>query len=155
MKVLFLDVDGVLNSAEWFQEDRRRDGDYLGLRSVNPAAVKMINYVLRTTGAMLVLSSTWRLVDDYVQTLKDFGLPIVAKTPVLHSSNRGEEIRAWLDTHPGVTHFAIIDDDADAGDCGLRDHFVRTTFQRGLEMAHVDRLLQLLGATASATSPKA
>lgn len=155
MKVLFLDVDGVLNSAEWFARDCSTKSDDLGLRSVNPAAVKLIQHVLEVTGAKLVLSSTWRLIPDYVQTLVQAGLPIVAKTPVLKSSNRGDEIVAWLETHPGVECYAIVDDDADAGDCGLRPRLVQTSWDVGIQPADVAKLIDLLGATASDTSTKA
>jgi hypothetical protein len=155
MKVLFLDVDGVLNSAQWFEADRRRDGDYLGLVSVDPVAVAMILGVVHATGAKIVLSSTWRLVDHYVQALKDAGLSFYSMTPVLRTSNRGEEIKAWLKEHPEVDCFAIVDDDADAGDCGLRSRFVKTNFATGLQDEHVGQLIRLLGLAERATLAEA
>lgn len=154
MKVLFLDVDGVLNSEEWFRADpHKTDSDWLGLRSVDPTKVEIIKVVLAETGATLVLSSTWRLVADYVQTLRDFGLPIDDTTPVLETSNRGEEITAWLRLHPEADVIAIVDDDDDAGDCELYPRLVQTTWQRGLQPEHATKLIRLLGRSAGATLP--
>jgi hypothetical protein len=146
MKVLFLDVDGVLNSAAWFAQSVSTNEDYLGLRQVDPACVKRLLGVIEKTGAMIVLSSTWRLVPEYVDTLRSHGLDIPAMTPRIDSNNRGEEIKAWLEKTGGihVEKFAIVDDDADAGDHGLRSHFVQTSFACGLTDADAAALVALL-----------
>lgn len=143
MKVLFLDVDGVLNSEAWFS--RHKDPAW---NEVDPAAVALVNDVLENTGAKLVLSSTWRLVAVARDELRAAGLPIAGATPRIDTNNRGEEIRAWLDNHPGVTHFAIFDDDSDAGDCGLREHFIQTSWKTGLQIEHAVEAIRLLGVKA-------
>ena len=142
-KVLFLDVDGVLNSEEWFS---RRDQP--AWNEIDPAAVALVIDVLENAGAMLVLSSTWRLVAMCVEELCKAGLPIADKTPVLDTNNRGEEIRAWLEAHPNVTDFVIFDDDEDAGDCGLRERLVRTDWKTGLQVEHAVQAIRLLGIRA-------
>jgi len=85
-----------------------------------------------------------------VECLKGVGLPIADMTPRIDTNNRGREIRAWLDAHPDIDTFAILDDDEDAGDCGLRKHFVRTSWQKGLQPEHAARAIRLLGAAQQA-----
>jgi hypothetical protein len=69
VKILFLDVDGVLNSAEWMQtlkegEEANRiygSGDQWWIDMINPAGVELLNEIVERTGAKVVISSTWRL----------------------------------------------------------------------------------------------
>lgn len=152
-KALFLDVDGVLNSAAWFAEPRSTEGDYLGLRSLDPTAVALLKRVLDETGAEVVLSSTWRLEESFVHELVNAGIPIADRTPYVSTNHRGEEIAAWL-TAPERSGpvdapfiYAVVDDDADAGDHVLtRDVFVRTSFAKGLQEEHAHSLIALLNA---------
>ena len=55
MKVIFLDVDGVLNSQQLFEkcEDDQ-------LISVDEDNIKNLKTIVDATGAMIVLSSSWR-----------------------------------------------------------------------------------------------
>ena len=59
MKVIFLDVDGVLNSDEYF--DRIQNLDIEGIESdIDINKVKLLKKAVDTTGAKVVLSSSWR-----------------------------------------------------------------------------------------------
>lgn len=137
MKVLFLDVDGVLNSAAWFAANPDN------LFALDPDAIARVQHIVAQTGVQIVLSSTWRLLNDAVAALIANGLTFLDKTPTLKSNNRGEEIGAWLAAH-SVDHFAIVDDDVDAGDHGLRPWLVQTTFAAGLTDRDVAALIALL-----------
>ena len=57
MKVIFLDVDGVLNSQQLFEkcEDDQ-------LISVDEDNIKNLKTIVDATGAKIVLSSSWRYV---------------------------------------------------------------------------------------------
>lgn len=145
MKVLFLDVDGVLNSADWFRQmDPTAHGIALEL---DPKAVRRIQRVIEQTGAKIVLSSTWRKHPFCVAAIEAAGLPIYDHTPDLslqdRNTPRAHEIRLWLATHPEVEAFAIVDDDSDAGQ-GLEARFVRTRWKHGLYGKHEKALLALL-----------
>src|SRR6266850_1186516 len=146
MKILLMDVDGVLNSEAWFAKGPQSDGSW-GLCSVDPQAVQRIKYVCKATGAKIVLSSTWRLAPNMVEYLVEHAkLEIYDMTPRIDSNNRAEEIMAWLKANPYVYNFAIIDDDADAGDHpDLKPRFVRTTWQLGMQVEHEEALIKLLG----------
>lgn len=63
--VLFLDIDGVLNSARWFSVRAggdNRDGLTREEYQIDPDAVAILNRILGATGAHVVVSSTWRLL---------------------------------------------------------------------------------------------
>ena len=74
MKVIFLDVDGVLNSQQLFEkcEDDQ-------LISVDEDNIKNLKTIVDATGAKIVLSSSWRYgwaehsdaVQDWCQILVD------------------------------------------------------------------------------------
>lgn len=142
MKVLFLDVDGVLNSMTWFASQPPT-----AVTEVDPAAVRRIQRIVERTGARVVLSSSWRGSDDHPGELEaklvGAGVPIHGRTPRLEG-HRGDEIRAWLAVHPEVTAFAIIDDDSDAGE-HYPDRFVRTYTRVGMYGKHEKRLVAMLG----------
>lgn len=118
MNVIFLDIDGVLNSevsARKFQTCYRLD----------PDAMAHMNRIIKETGAVVVLSSTWRRYHDKGNMeliLMQTGFPqnkLIDYTPVLEWSpqtNRGTEIKTWLEAHPDVERFVILDDDCDMGE---------------------------------------
>lgn len=141
MKALFLDIDGVLNSEEWARSDRTRN-----LVDLDEVALKRLQNIIATTGAKIVLSSTWRLVPELVQLLRKRGLDIFDLTP-RHGAfgTRNLEIAAWLEAHD-VESFAIVDDDEDAGYGSLAPHFVQTDFKVGLTTENANQLISLLGA---------
>lgn len=133
--VLFLDVDGVLNSATFFAENPP-----MPVTSVDPKAVRRIQRVVEATGALVVLSSSWRKQpEDLTPTLTDR----------MAAPARCDEILAWLDEHSEVTQYAIIDDDPDAEVGG---HFVRTYWRLGMYGKHERALIALLSPVAAVAS---
>lgn len=146
--VLFLDVDGVLNSATFFAENPP-----MPVTSVDPKAVRRIQRVVEATGALVVLSSSWRKQPELVDVLRTAGVPIHDLTPTLTdrmaAPARCDEILAWLDEHSEVTQYAIIDDDPDAEVGG---HFVRTYWRLGMYGKHERALIALLSPVAAVAS---
>lgn len=148
-KVIFLDVDGVLNSAKfdrWLQE--RHMKYYYGYELLDQNALLNLQDIVFVTGADIVLSSSWRLNNECCgqlrQQLLPYGLKFIDKTVSLSREDRGEEIKEWLSRHPEVSHFVILDDDDDFKDEELKKHFVQTTFYRGLLKEHVDKAIEIL-----------
>jgi hypothetical protein len=141
MKALFLDVDGVLNSRDWTF--------YPGanLLDVDHRAVKRVQDIVAQTGAKVILTSTWRLVDALIGLLLHAGVPVFDKTPRIDNVPRSTEIQAWLKAHPDVETYAILDDDKDAGYGDLAASFVRTDQIHGLVDEQVERVVAILGAT--------
>ena len=76
MKILFLDIDGVLNSTKFFYE--KNELEYyknisFPLDSFDYRKIELLNYILDETNAKLVISSDWRY-DDLEPCLKFHGL---------------------------------------------------------------------------------
>lgn len=131
MKVLFLDVDGVLNSQRTFESLR---GVYSPNRQlsalewsphvVDPCLIRRLAlwYLWaqpNLSGPLrVVLSSTWRLGPAFNiiwSVLYSHGIPLFDETPVRRTpgdKQRGFEVRQWLSTRD-VAHYAILDDATD------------------------------------------
>lgn len=108
MKVIFLDIDGVLCV-------RNRTADKYG-PLFHGKFVKNLYRIIYDTGAKIVISSSWRFSgeDKMMKMWDDRNLPglIVGITPYLRNECRGSEIAVWLKTNP-VEAYCIIDDDRD------------------------------------------
>lgn len=117
-KIIFLDIDGVLNCNKTM---RFLPGNYL---FVDARKVLRLRDIVERTGAQIVLSSTWRygasansLWSDkiaYCELIKEFKrlrCPLwIDCTPIIPVVNREKEIQAWLEKHPEVTDYVILDD---------------------------------------------
>lgn len=104
MKVLFLDIDGVLNNPRTVE----RCGHF---RGVDRALAKRLTDWLKTTDVQIVLSSTWRKHEDMWLHLNEAGIRWISTTQDLGGySSRGLEIEAWLADSPITTTYAILDD---------------------------------------------
>lgn len=59
-KIIFLDIDGVLNSMELFDKLEERDMEpFMGI-DVDEDNLEQLRYIVERTGAQIVLSSSWR-----------------------------------------------------------------------------------------------
>lgn len=148
MKVLFLDIDGVLVTKRFWNFTGEPHRDMFG-HVFDPITVRNLERVIAETGAKIVISSTWKFSGEDI--MKDMWrlrkLPgemigVTPNVPSRHGIDRGPEIQAWLDANK-VDNFAIVDDDADFFDTQL-PHFVRTTFDNGLTRKVADRLISIL-----------
>jgi hypothetical protein len=119
IKVIFLDVDGVLNLQRT-----------LSPWSLNKACLKRLKNIIDRTDCKLVLSSTWRKFPKAVHKLNWAGLSFYGYTDQ-DGPYRGFEIQRFLDAHPEIEEYVILDDDGDMLDSQLR-HFVQTTMEYGL-----------------------
>jgi hypothetical protein len=125
MKILFLDIDGVLNTHKSIGQ--------FGVDFIDRAMVILVARIVQVTGAKIVLSSTWRVDDKdralVVRELAQHGLELHDCTPVLAIGDRCDEIAAWLSNNSHVQRFAILDDWPDAEISGS---FFRTNENTGL-----------------------
>jgi hypothetical protein len=145
--VLFLDIDGVLNSGSFRYT---QPFGTLEIDMFDPTAVATLNDITRRWGLKLVISSSWRAMPDLAAVLGSKGIEaeVIGVTPS-EAGPRGAEIAAWLAEHPEVTRFVILDDDCDMGP--LLDHLVQTDHRYGLRAEHVAQVAVVLdGLTKSA-----
>jgi hypothetical protein len=161
MNVLFLDIDGVLNSSNWFRvayETRKASrkkyedaliADYSNARWELDLSQELVNNLKRimykVESLNIVVSSTWRMhysVDELKDRLSKLLIispdRIVGKTPRLFE-HRGQEIQKWLDDHV-VEKFAIVDDDSDMDH--LMDHLFKTKNETGLQRDIADKIIE-------------
>ncbi len=155
MKVIFLDIDGVLNHEEFFMAHI----DEMEQFPVDPACVRRIKEIVDATGARIVLTSSWRMgwnrgageMDELcrrlVEIMAEFDLEIYDKTDWLRSGDRGLEIREWINKAPlRVERFVIIDDnDFHWAKRRLDSYWIQTDFSDGgLKEEHVPRAVKIL-----------
>ena len=157
-KIVFLDIDGVLNSMDYFG----RTKDCKGYTEINPEKVKLLKEIVDRTGAEIVLSSTWRdlgkrknepehrMYTYLTDTLKEYGMEIIDHTPYI-GHDRPKEIRAWLDNQQDKDiQFVSLDDDFQEqkyDEVGIGDCIVRTSFYEkygGLRREHVEKAVEIL-----------
>lgn len=147
MTVVFLDIDGVLCTERSCEAWRQR-----GLMQVlDPVGVGLLNFLLKDSGAKLVLSSTWRLAHDQgsmTAILQNAGLIDIPwhqnwKTPD-RGASRGQEIEFWMEQHGRPDVYLILDDDRDMLDHQL-PFFVRTNMQDGISYRDFLMAKKILG----------
>lgn len=118
MKVIFLDVDGVLNSYRNvvadggfpFPADGPADKDPRHHEAnLDRLAVGMVRKLCKEFEASIVLHSTWRMHTDPVEFGKRWDLPIIGGTDA-HTS-KPASIKRWLRENPEVKNYIVIDDD--------------------------------------------
>jgi hypothetical protein len=149
MKILFLDIDGVLNS----RRSLTAFGEYpinfsaRELAFFDWVAVALVRRLCRETKSKVVLSSTWRYFFSAEQVAAALDLPVIDCTPKSSEeadyARRGGEIEAWLDDHPEVTHYAITDD-INAMLDEQQPHFVQTDERCGLSLNDYHLLYMIL-----------
>lgn len=150
MNVIFLDIDGVLNN-------RRTPNMNHAVWRIDPQNVARLNCIIEAVDDLtIVLSSSWRYSVrsgnvDLNALLQEYGFigdPIIERTICddewmeEHSEERGHEIQRWLDEHPEVERFVILDDDDDMAH--LLPHLIQTSFMEGLLDEHVGETIRRL-----------
>lgn len=168
--LIFLDIDGVLNSHAWWdrrapaQSDQSLEDYYL--RALDPDACALLQGLCEDTGAEIVVMSTWRIlhpVEEIRHLLGKRGVttPILGVTPDLRhhekdfqepwsSFGRGLEVQWWLrerlgDEGAANTRLVLVDDDSDFG--VLKPKRVHTSFSTGLTTQHVEEMKAHLSQT--------
>lgn len=172
MKVIFLDVDGVLTHNSYVNWQTRH---------IDPVKVELLRKMKSQTGAIIVLTSTWKdgydkkeeAKEDYYvileNALAEYGLEIYDITddipeeiiedipPVItldemdfhckHGTGRAAEVQKWIKEHP-VENFVILDDeDHDWSDYGFESHWIRTSWydpDGGIQEKNVAEAVQIL-----------
>lgn len=136
MKILFLDIDGVLNNLKILSASKSSD-------PLGEDHLKLLKILVNATNCKIVLISTWRLYPESMKSLniafQEHEIPLwIDITPYLNTTRRADEILNWIKSNITVPTVAIgIDDDEDI-DIG-KDHQmpvkykpIKTCFNDGL-----------------------
>ena len=166
MKVIFLDIDGVLNNYNsWRKRKEYYDTYKIIISSIDEECVRRLSEIVRITGAKIVLSSSWRgdwangvnnlKLEESKQLQKLFdkyNIEIVGITPCLPKSNnpnerytswRENEIKYYLETHLEIDNYCVIDDE-DFDLKSLQENLIKINSEYGIEDKHVEKAIQIL-----------
>lgn len=145
MKLIFLDIDGVMNHRKHFVRSRLHEG-----QEFCPIAVRNLREIIKRTGAKVVVSSTWRkmgptrmknILRSYDMHQYFYGI-----TPVIDEVIRGIEIKQFLDScSDEIESFVILDDDDDMGD--FMNKLVQTSNIDGLNDDRREEAIRVLTAS--------
>lgn len=140
MKVIFLDIDGVLNSELFYRDKHNttkkpkrastKSREDYQLDNLDPNCISYLNDLIDKTGAKIVISSTWRMGNelDYLTDLlakRGFKGEVIDYTPILSHKGmvRGNEIHSWIEDNceklcgsrlsADFREYVIFDDDSD------------------------------------------
>lgn len=153
-KVVFLDIDGVLNTG------KSADGRYAEWEKV-----KILSTLIKRSRAAVILHSGWRFwmteemvplnreAEGLLDLLNMAGLVLSGKTPDFSTEEirkskkfslvKGTEIRQWLLEHPETTHYVVLDDLL-LKDEIIRSHQVLVDGNKGLTERDVEEALRIL-----------
>ena len=133
MKVVFLDIDGVLNTSETYDRiDKENLENGTSNIYIDGFRVEYLSKIVELTDAKIVLSSSlrWRFqkkndkvvpiteyfADDFINMLAGYNLFLYDLIPIIRDVNgreikRQEEIKIWLSQNENVENFVILDDE--------------------------------------------
>ncbi len=111
--VIFLDVDGVLNTERTCVH--APSGVYVG---VDEARIVILSNSMKQTGAAgVVLTTTWKNMreddEDYiylVKSLEKYEITVLGKTKEEWVTKREDGIQKYLELHSEIEEFVILDD---------------------------------------------
>ena len=137
MKIIFLDVDGVLNSEQ----------DRFSWTIESDKHLILLACIVRRTNAKIVVSSSWRncsLLDTLKKRLNDFSMSVFDVTGYNKNGIRGLEIKEWLDNHNDIESFVILDDEVFDIKEHFPNNFVQTSMEVGLQKEDVEKCIAIL-----------
>lgn len=150
MKVIFLDIDGVLNSDDYIDIAKNSQGIE---RHIDIDKVKLLKKAIDETGSKTVLTSSWRNSKD-IGPLREF----LAKYEIYFDATpfikweRGLEIKQWLSENKGVEDYIILDDEIyDSFDKEMLRHLVKVSdangrgLGEGLTQKDIDTIIKRFG----------
>jgi hypothetical protein len=148
-KIIFLDIDGVLNNNSSIQQDK----DF-PVRHLDHDACLVLKEIVEKTKAKVVISSTWRFIyyDFLVKHLATYKIKVIDKTGQgCRHCVRGNEILTWIKDNEKVIgcdyyvyrNYVILDDSTDML-YWQKDNFVKINNDFGLTNNYVDTIISIL-----------
>ena len=139
MKLLFLDIDGVLTSDETIS---RKEFLY----TFSASCVWALNRILRDNKVKIILTSSWRTVFDAEKQYQIFRENGIIQLPGGQTNdfgyeNRSLEIQDYLSKRK-VENYVILDD---MKINGFEGHFVLVNPSTGLTENDVEKVNRILG----------
>ena len=142
--VVFLDIDGVLNSNFWCENNQREISNGT---LIDKDKVRLLSSLIKTTNAKIILHSGWRFwfdsnfkplrieAEKLVEIFKGEGLTIAGVTPDLTTEEiritkkfslvKAQEILLWISEHKDLKNWVVIDD-LDLHNSEIEKHQIKT-----------------------------
>jgi HAD domain in Swiss Army Knife RNA repair proteins len=154
MKIIFLDIDGVLNTDRQIRINNLKQNEGINF---DQEAMGNLKKIIKKTKARIVITSTWRIhqrENGYLwsELIRNFQLcninskVIIDITPITDMNMRLEtrelEISKWLSTNKNIEKFVILDDQWSMG--GLNNHFIRCLPFNGITSKIADEVIKKL-----------
>ena len=112
----------------------------------NFQAVQWLSEACQKFGYDIVVTSTWRIWDNYKECLINGGLrsgiEILGKTDRIRGVCRGAEIKKYIDEHPEIQYYVIVDDEADMLPEQM-GHFIMTNGDTGFNLSEFKRFEEI------------
>jgi len=151
MKIIFVDVDGVLNCKNTTDtvmgdDGRRYDG-------IDSDKIQLLKEIIDKTDAYIILSSTWRLYDTFTEYLEeklgDYKVRIKGITPrskAFTYTYRFREIQNWFNENDtrDIVNYIILDDIDEEMVETFGDHYFKTDVDIGLTREITDKCIEYL-----------
>ena len=149
MNIIFLDVDGVINSRNKLKEVYEKTGKPHSHYNYpfDERCLLLLKEIVEETNSYIVVTSTWRedekgrtkllsVLDEY-----ELASRVIGYTEILNTV-RGIEIQEYLRIHPEISNFIILDDDTTKTE--LDEFLIKTNNQTGLTYIEKDIAIKRL-----------
>ena len=160
MKIIFLDIDGVLNDLDYIHKSYPEKCAFFQRNNINkcinykmyleyvkfnfnPENLKVLKKLCDMTECKIVLTSSFRC-KEVIDALTDLGFPVIGMTNYINQ-NRYLEIMDYLENND-VENFVIFDDESEyLKDTPLESNLVQTSlYDGGLKDLHIEKAIGIL-----------
>ena len=160
MKVIFLDIDGVLNTSKTFEIREKIEAETgIWHIEIDEFRVEYLKRIIDETGAKVVLSSTWKKdfenIDGKIipihekgeelqNVLRKYGIELYDILKKGYDLSREDLITIWLNEHQEVENFVIFDDETTHLKRFIGKELIKTSFlSDGIMLQNMDDCMGL------------
>ena len=153
--IIFLDIDGVLNSKFWDSEHQREISDG---KLVDVEAVRLLAELVNRADARVILHSGWRFwfeAEHLLETMQSEDITIDGVTPDLTTEEirrskkfslvKADEILLWMKENGEFANWVVLDD-LDLHNSEVEKHQIKPDPNVGITKEDVDKALIILSA---------
>jgi hypothetical protein len=147
MKIIFLDIDGVLSTPHAYDQPGHKHGR---ANEFTPWLKEIWEDFLKDHPEVtIVLSSTWRKDSKWRERI--YGSSritagrIIDVTDSSRTGFRGSEVQNWLnDTELDIEEYVILDDSGDFYPDQIESRYVKTKTMHGISPRHLREVAKIL-----------